>query len=41
MPPLDCATTAQELNVTQTAVSHSVRVLRQHLGYVPLKRHSN
>lgn len=32
---------AQELNVTQTAVSHMVRMLEKHLGFALFRRHAN
>lgn len=32
---------AEELNVTQTAVSHMVRLLEQHLGFALFRRHAN
>ena len=32
---------AEELNVTQTAVSHMVRLLEKHLGYALFHRHAN
>lgn len=32
---------AEELNVTQTAVSHMVRLLEEHLGFALFRRHAN
>jgi len=32
---------AEELNVTQTAVSHMVRLLEKHLGFALFRRHAN
>ncbi|WP_207254681.1 MULTISPECIES: LysR family transcriptional regulator, partial [unclassified Pseudomonas] len=32
---------AHELNVTQTAVSHMVRLLEEHLGFALFRRHAN
>lgn len=32
---------ARELNVTQTAVSHMVRLLEEHLGFALFRRHAN